>query len=288
MLAEHQLDAVGAQGLAQRLAEGRRLARENVVGTLHERHLGAHAAHGLRHLHAHRPAAEHKHAARHFLETGDLAVGPHAVQVAQAVDRRYHRVGARREHDVVGRVLAVADRDGLRVRQAGRAAEHVYALGLGPLGLARVVVAGGLEVAPAERPLGVHDAAVHHLRRARRLARLGQRLPGAKQRLRRDAGPVRALPAEQLALGDGDLQAAAREGAGAVLSRRSAADDDDVVIAQRSLLSLDEWVGSLSARRLRYNRSSESRSMSRPSRHVPSGARQWRRSVPTGRKPTAS
>ena len=60
--------------------------------------------------------------------------------------------------------------------------------------------------------------------RVRRLAR-------TQQRLGRDAGPVGALAADELALDDGDAQAALRERAGAVLARRAAAEHDHVVVA---------------------------------------------------------
>ena len=58
-----------------------------------------------------------------------------------------------------------------------------------------------------------------------------RRLAGPQQRLRRDARPVGALAADQLALDERDAQAAFGERAGAVLARRAAADDDDVVVA---------------------------------------------------------
>ena len=67
--------------------------------------------------------------------------------------------------------------------------------------------------------------------RRRRVARGVHRLAGAQQRLRRDARPVGALAADQLALDEGDAQAALGQRAGAVLARRAAAEDDDVVVA---------------------------------------------------------
>ena len=64
------------------------------------------------------------------------------------------------------------------------------------------------------------------------------RLAGTQQRLRRDAGPVRALAADELALDERDAQAALGERAGAVLARRAAADDDHVVVGScRQLLA---------------------------------------------------
>src|SRR5262249_25095129 len=65
----------------------------------------------------------------------------------------------------------------------------------------------------------------------RRLVGAAHRLARTQQRLRRDARPVGALAADQLALDQPDAQAALGERAGAVLARRAAADDDDVVRA---------------------------------------------------------
>ena len=61
---EHQLDAVAAQDLAERLAQRRRLAGEHAVGALDEHHLAAEAAHDLGHLDAHRPATQDEQATR--------------------------------------------------------------------------------------------------------------------------------------------------------------------------------------------------------------------------------
>ena len=89
MHAEGELDAVAAQDLAERLAERRGSRGEQVLGALDERHLAAEAAHGLRHLDADRAAAEHEQAARDGLHAGRLAVGPDAVELAQARHRRH-------------------------------------------------------------------------------------------------------------------------------------------------------------------------------------------------------
>ena len=59
------------------------------------------------------------------------------------------------------------------------------------------------------------------------------RLAGAQQRLGRDAGIVGALAADQLALDEGDPQAAVGQRPDAVLARRAAAHDDDVVVVAR-------------------------------------------------------
>ena len=83
-----------------------------------------------------------------------------------------------------------------------------------------------------------------------------------------------ALPAQQLALRDRHLQPAVRERRRAVLAGRAPADDDDVVIAHAVVLSSGgKTVRSLSAAPGRYKRSPASMSISRPSRHFPSGPR---------------
>src|SRR5215211_275594 len=51
---QHDLDAVAAQHLAEGVAEGRRLAREQMPGPVDDRHLSAQAAHRLGHLDADR------------------------------------------------------------------------------------------------------------------------------------------------------------------------------------------------------------------------------------------
>ena len=57
---EDELDAIVAHRLGEGLAQRRRLAWKQVLGTLHERHLAAEATHGLGHFDADRPAAQHQ------------------------------------------------------------------------------------------------------------------------------------------------------------------------------------------------------------------------------------
>ena len=63
------------------------------------------------------------------------------------------------------------------------------------------------------------------------LERALHRLARAQQRLRRNASPVGALAADQLALNDGDAQPARGQRPGAMLARRPAAENDHVVVA---------------------------------------------------------
>ncbi len=53
-----------------------------MLPALDEGHLATEATHGLRHLDADRPPAQHEQAARNGLHAGHLAVGPDAVELA--------------------------------------------------------------------------------------------------------------------------------------------------------------------------------------------------------------
>ena len=154
--AEDELDAVAAQDLAERLAQRRGLAGEQVLGALDERHLAAEAADGLGHLDADRPAAEDEQPARDRLHAGRLAVGPDAVELAQARDRRDDRVGAVGEHDVLGGVAHAVDLDRAGARRAGRCrAAGRCRCSASQRSCPGVGVVGDHEVAPRERGLDV-------------------------------------------------------------------------------------------------------------------------------------
>ena len=183
-----------------------------MLGALDQGDLAAEATHGLRHLDADRPSAQHEQAARNGLHTGHLAVGPDALELAQAGDRRDDRVGAVREHDVVGGVALAVDLDDPGPGEPAAAAQQVDAVVGQPALLAGVGVVGDHEVTPGERRLDVDVGA------RRGLARGMHRLAGAQQRLGGDAGPVGALAADQFALDERDPQAALGQLAGAVLA----------------------------------------------------------------------
>ena len=195
-----------------------------MLGALDEGDLAAEAADRLRHLDADRAAAEHEQAARNGLHAGHLAVGPDAVELAQAGDRRHDRIGAVRQDDVVGGVALAVDLDHPGPGQPAAAAQQVDAVVRQPALLAGVGVVGDHEVTPGERGLDVDLGA------RRRLARAVHRLAGAQQRLGGDACPVGALAPDQLALDERDPQAPLGQLAGAVLARRATAEDDDVVV----------------------------------------------------------
>ncbi len=128
---------------------------EHVLGPVDDRHLAAEAAHGLRHLDADRPAAEDQQPPRDGLHAGHLAVGPDAVELAQARDRRHDRIGAVREHDVVGGVAHAVDLDHPGAGEPAAAAQQVDAVVGEPALLAGVGVVRDHEVAPGERRLDV-------------------------------------------------------------------------------------------------------------------------------------
>ena len=191
---------------------------EHVRGALDERDLAAEAAHGLRHLDADRSAAEDEQPARDRLHAGRLAVGPDALELAQARDRRDDRVGAAGEHDVLGGVAHAVDLDDAGPGEPAAAAQQGDPFVGQPALLAGVGVVGDHEVAPGERRLDVD------LGGRRRVARAVHRLARAQQRLGRDARPVGALAADQLALDERDAQPALGQRARAVLAGRAAAD----------------------------------------------------------------
>ncbi len=225
---EVQLDAVGPQRLGQRVAERRRLARQQPVGALDDRDLGAHPPDGLAELDPDRAAAEDQQPAGDRAQRGRLAVGPHALEPVQARDRREHRIRAGRDHDVGGEQRLVADHDPAGAVEAARAADDLDPCAARPRDLAGVVVAADHEVAPGQDGRRIEAAAVDRLRGARHLARRLQGLARADERLGGDAAPVRALAAEQLALDQSDPPAALGQPRGAVLAGRAAAEDDDV------------------------------------------------------------
>ena len=134
------------------------------------------------------------------------------------------RVGPGRHDDVRRRMAHAVDLDHARPGEPAGAAQEVDAVALQPALLPGVGVVGDHEVAPRQRRLDVD------LRGGRGLARGVHRLARSQQGLRRDARPVRALAADQLSLDEGDPQTALGQGAGAVLTRRAAADHDHVVV----------------------------------------------------------
>ena len=222
--AQEELDAVAPQDLAERMAQRRGLAGEDVFGSLDQGDLPAEAAHGLGHLGADGSAAENQQAARDGLHAGHLAVGPDAIELAQARDGRHDRIGAGGHDHMPGGVTHAVDLHHARPGEPPGPAQQVDALARQPALLPGIGIVGDHEVAPGESRLDVD------LRAGRRIARVLHRLAGAQQRLGRDARIVGALTPDQLALDQGDPQAALGQRPGAVLTRRAAAHDDNVVV----------------------------------------------------------
>ncbi len=180
-----------------------------MLRTLDEGDLAPEARHGLGHLHTHGPAAEHEQAARNGLHAGGLTVGPNAIELGQAWNRRNDRIGTAGNHDVLGRVSHAVDLDDPGAGQAADAAQKVDAVIGQPALLSGIGVLGDHEVAPGERRLHID------LRTRRGLPRCVDRLAWSQQRLGRDACPVGALTANQLALHHGHTQATLGKRAGA-------------------------------------------------------------------------
>ena len=122
-------------------------------------------------------------------------------------------------------VAHTVDLDDSRAGEPPAAAQQVDA----PIGqqalLAGVGVVGDHEVTPGKRRLDIHLGARGGL------ARPMDRLARPQQRLRRDASPVGALPAHELALHDRHAQTALRQSARTVLARRAATEHDHVIVA---------------------------------------------------------
>jgi hypothetical protein len=126
-LAEHQLDPVPAQGLAERLAQRRGLAGHHPVGALDHHRFAAETPHDLRELDACGPAAQHEQAARDRLHARRLPRPPDTLELTQARDRRHDRIRAGGHHDVLRGVADAVDLDHAGTGQPAGAAEQVDA-----------------------------------------------------------------------------------------------------------------------------------------------------------------
>ena len=126
--AEHQLDAVAAQDVAERLAQRCGLVGEHALGQVDECHLAAEAAHGLGHLDADRTAAQDQEAAGDRGHRGHLAVRPHALELPEARNRRHDRFRAGGHDDVPGGVPHAVDFDRAGPGEPAVAAQQVDAV----------------------------------------------------------------------------------------------------------------------------------------------------------------
>jgi hypothetical protein len=102
---------------------------------------------------------------------------------------------------VAGGVANAVHLDNPRSGQSAGAAKQVDAAVGQPALLASVGIIRDHEIAPAERGVDVN------LSICRRVVRSVGGLARAEQRLRGDAGPVRALAADELTLDESDMQA---------------------------------------------------------------------------------
>ena len=156
-------------------------------------------------LHPGRAAAEHEQVPRHRLHAGRLARPPDAVELPQSRHRRHERRRAVGQHHVRGGVVGAVDLDRARSRPAARrpgSARSRFrpATFPGRRPSIRRPCSRARRAPPRRRP-----------RRSPPPARApATASPGPQQGLRRDAGPVGALAADQLALDHRDPQAARR------------------------------------------------------------------------------
>ena len=228
---EDELDAVAAQDLAERLAERRRLAGEQVRGPVDQHGLPAESPHDLGHLHADRSAAEDQQTPWNRRHPGRLAVGPHPGELAQARHRGQHGRRAGRQDHVIGRVPHAVDLDHPGTGQPAAAPQQVDAR-------CRPATSPDRRRSsrrPCKSRHAKHGLDVDLARSPRPPCRVDG-LAGAQQRLGRDAGLVRALAADQLALDHRDPQPAVGQRARTVLPGRASADDDHVVVGSRRQL----------------------------------------------------
>ena len=130
--AQVELDAVPPQCLAEGLAQRRGLPGQHVPGPLDQRDLPAQTMHGLGHLGPDGPAAEYQQASRDGLHAGHLAVGPDAIELAQARDGRGDRIRAGRHDHMPGGVPHAVDLDYPGPGQAAGPAQQVDALARQP------------------------------------------------------------------------------------------------------------------------------------------------------------
>jgi hypothetical protein len=199
--AQAELDPLLPERLRQDLPGVRVVAGEQVRAVLHERHARAQARVELRELAADGAAAHDGHALGHGARARRIAAMP-VVGLGQALDRRGDRERARGDDEVVVGQLAPVHADQPRLGDDAGAADELGALLAHPVGLARVVLLGDL-VPPLEDARGVDGR--HRLGGARREPGAREHLERAQQRLRGDAGPVGALPADELVLDDDDI-----------------------------------------------------------------------------------
>ena len=120
---QFELDALAEQSLAKRLTQWCRLPGEDMFASLDDGRVAAETVDRLGHLHPDRASAEDEQATWNHLHAGRFAIGPHALELGQARNRRKDRVGSVGEDDVLGGVAGAVDVDDARARQTPAAAQ---------------------------------------------------------------------------------------------------------------------------------------------------------------------
>ena len=125
---EHEFDALAAQHLAQCLSQRRRLPGQHVPAALDDGRVAAETVDSLGHLHPDGASAQDQQPPRHRLHAGRFAVGPDALELAQARNRGDDRLGAVRQHHMVGGMPDAVDLDDAGAGQPSGPAQQVDAL----------------------------------------------------------------------------------------------------------------------------------------------------------------
>ena len=222
---EVQLDPVPPQCLGQSHAEGGRLSWDQPIGALDEHGLTTEPPYHLCDLDTGRATAEHDEAAGNRLHGRRFARAPHADQAVEPRNGWHERIRARRYDDMLRRVASAVHVDHAGPGEPAHAPDQRDAPIRQPFLLSRIRIAGHHVVPPVQRRLHVHLGA------GADVAGALDRLPRTQEGLGRDARPVGALAADQLPLDDGDPKPTRRDGPGAVLAGRTAAQHDHVEIA---------------------------------------------------------
>ncbi len=236
---EPHVDPALAQRVGDLLARERLVLAEQPLGALDQDHLGAERPPRLGHLDA-RPRRRRARAGSRArdLRARRLAVGP-VVDRVEPVDRRDRRRAAGRERDRLARDEdVVADPDPPLAVELRVAAEELdpaspRAREAAPSRPSRGSPPCAAPASPSASSSPVTASAAPGTRRVSASASAG-----SEQRLRRHAGVVGALAADQLVLDDRRLEAAVGGASGADLAGRPGPDHDEVELALRHTANL--------------------------------------------------
>jgi hypothetical protein len=150
------------------------------------------------------------------------------LRLAQAGDRRHRRAAADRDHNRLSRLEhSIADAHAPLAVQPTAAPYDRHVALCEPGQLDRIVELVDHLIAPREHGRDVEPAG-HSLARTRDPPDLREQLGRPQQRLRRHAGVVGALTADQLLLDDRHPQARFAQPPGGHLAGRASADHNDI------------------------------------------------------------